>query len=151
MDGGLWHCIGDRNQDHPQEKEMQKCKWLTEEIFTLSHSIVFLFVLITEEDFLISPCYSLKLCIQMGISFLVSFVFHLSSFKSICKDSSVSHLHFCISFSWGWSWSLSTVQCHKPPFIVHQAVCLSGLIPWIYFSLPLYSHKGFDLGHTWMV
>ena len=26
MDGGLWHCIGDRDQDHPQEKEIQKCK-----------------------------------------------------------------------------------------------------------------------------
>ena len=26
MDGGLWHCIGDRNQDHHQEKEMQKSK-----------------------------------------------------------------------------------------------------------------------------
>ena len=26
MDGGLWHCIGDREQDHPQEKEMQKSK-----------------------------------------------------------------------------------------------------------------------------
>ena len=26
MDGGSWHCIGDRNQDHPQEKEMQKSK-----------------------------------------------------------------------------------------------------------------------------
>ena len=24
MDGGLWHCTGDR--DHPQEKEMQKSK-----------------------------------------------------------------------------------------------------------------------------
>ena len=24
MDGGLWHCTGDREQDHPQEKEMQK-------------------------------------------------------------------------------------------------------------------------------
>ena len=34
------------------------------------------FALITEEGFLISPCYSLKLCIQMGISFLFSFVFH---------------------------------------------------------------------------
>ena len=27
---------------------------------------------------------------------------------------------------------------------------LSDLIPWIYFSLPLYNCKGFDLGHTWM-
>jgi len=25
------------------------------------------------------------------------------------------------------------------------------LVPSIYFSLSLYSHKGFDLGHTWMV
>ena len=42
-----------------------------EEISSLSHSIVFLyfFALITEEGFLISRCYSLELCIQMGISF----------------------------------------------------------------------------------
>ena len=26
MDGGLWHCTGGRDQDHPQEKEMQKGK-----------------------------------------------------------------------------------------------------------------------------
>ena len=26
MDGGSWHFAGDRNQDHPQEKEMQKSK-----------------------------------------------------------------------------------------------------------------------------
>jgi len=26
MDGGLWHCTGIRNQDHPQETEMQKSK-----------------------------------------------------------------------------------------------------------------------------
>ena len=32
MDGGLWHCTGDRDQDHPQEKEMEKkAKWLSEE------------------------------------------------------------------------------------------------------------------------
>ena len=50
----------------------------------LSHSIVFLyfFALITEEAFffffLISPCYSLELYIQMGISFFFSFVFSFS-------------------------------------------------------------------------
>src|SRR5574337_567686 len=55
-----------------------------EEISSLSHSIVFLyfFALITEKGFLISPCYSLELCIQMGISFLLSFAFHVSSFLS---------------------------------------------------------------------
>ena len=26
MDRGLWHCTEDRDQDHPQEKEMQKSK-----------------------------------------------------------------------------------------------------------------------------
>ena len=26
MDRGSWHCAGDRDQDHPQEKEMQKSK-----------------------------------------------------------------------------------------------------------------------------
>ena len=53
-----------------------------EEISSLSHSIVFLcfFALIAEEGFLISPCYSLELCIQMGVSFLFSFAFCFSSF-----------------------------------------------------------------------
>ena len=55
-----------------------------EEISSLSHSVVVLyfFALITEEGFLISPCYSLELCIQMGISFLFSFAFCFSSFHS---------------------------------------------------------------------
>ena len=26
MDGGSWHCTRDRDQDHPQEKEVQKSK-----------------------------------------------------------------------------------------------------------------------------
>ena len=53
-----------------------------EEISSLSRSIVFLyfFALITEEGFLTSPCFSLELCIQMGISFLFSFAFCFSSF-----------------------------------------------------------------------
>ena len=52
----------------------------SEEIAGLSHSIVFLyfFTLIPEEGFLISLCYSLELCIQMGLSFLFSFAFSFS-------------------------------------------------------------------------
>ena len=44
---------------------------------SFSHSVVFLylFALIMEEGFLISPCYSLELCIQMDVSFLFSFAF----------------------------------------------------------------------------
>ena len=53
-----------------------------EDISSFSHSVVFLFLfaLITEEGFLISPCYSFELCIQ--ISFLFSFAFHFPSFHS---------------------------------------------------------------------
>ena len=55
-----------------------------EEISSLSHSVVFLyfFALNAEQGFLISPCYSLELCIQMLISFLFSFAFHFSYFHS---------------------------------------------------------------------
>ena len=60
-------------------------------------------------------------------------------------------LIFCICFPWGWSWSLSPIQCHAPLTLVHQALYLSDLVSWIYFSLPLYNHKGFYFGHTWMV
>ena len=36
MDGGSWHCTGDRDQDHPQEKEMQKERWLSEEVLQIA-------------------------------------------------------------------------------------------------------------------
>ena len=57
-----------------------------EEISGISHSIVSLifFALITEEVFFISPCYSLELCTQVGISFLFSFAFSFSSFLRYC-------------------------------------------------------------------
>ena len=29
MDGGSWHCIGDRDQDHSHGKEIKKAKWLS--------------------------------------------------------------------------------------------------------------------------
>jgi len=57
----------------------------------------------------------------------------------------------CISFSLGWFWSLPPAQCYNLPSIVLQALCLPYVITWIYLSPPLYNHKGFDLGHSWMV
>ena len=36
MDGGSLHCTGERNQDHPQEKEMQKSKMLSEEALQIA-------------------------------------------------------------------------------------------------------------------
>ena len=31
MDGGSRHCTGAGDQDHPQEKESKKAKWLSDE------------------------------------------------------------------------------------------------------------------------
>ena len=64
-----------------------------EEISSLSHSIVLLyfFALITKEGFLVSPLYSFKLCIQMGISFLPPLLLASVLSTAICKGSSDSH------------------------------------------------------------
>ena len=108
-----------------------------EEISSLSHSIVFLyfFALLTEEDFLISPCYSLELYIQMGISFLFSFAFFTSLlFSAICKASSDNHFSFLHFFSLGMV--LITASCTMSWTSIHSSSgTLSDLIPWIYFSL----------------
>ena len=36
MGGGSWHCTGGSDQDHPQEKEMQKAKCLSEEALQIA-------------------------------------------------------------------------------------------------------------------
>ena len=36
MDRGLRHCTGGRDQDHPQEKEMPKGKWVSEEALQIA-------------------------------------------------------------------------------------------------------------------
>ena len=66
-----------------------------EEISSLSHSVVFLyfFAMIPEEDSLISPCCSLEVCIQTGISFLFPLLFTSLLFK-LFKASSDSHFAF---------------------------------------------------------
>ena len=72
-------------------------------------------------------------------------------FSAICKSPHTTILPFCIYFSWGWPWSLPPEQCHEPLSIVLQALCLSIRSNVLNLSLPLYSHKVFDLGHAWMV
>ena len=59
-----------------------------EKISSLSHSIVFLnfFALFIQEGILIYSCYSLKLCIQLGISFPFIPCFPLLS-SAICKGA----------------------------------------------------------------
>ena len=89
-----------------------------------------------------SPCYSLQLCIQLGISLPFSFAL---LFSAICKASSDDGMSCCISFSWGWFRSPPPKQYHEPPSTVLQALHLSDLTPWIYLSLLLYNHNGFGL------
>jgi len=73
-------------------------------------------------------------------------------FSAICNASSDSHFAFLYFFFWGMVLITASWQCQELPSIgVLQALCPSDAIPWIYFSLSLYNHKGFDLGHTWMV
>ena len=36
MDKGSWHCTGGSDQDHPQEKEMQKGKRLSEKALQIA-------------------------------------------------------------------------------------------------------------------
>ena len=82
-----------------------------EEISILSHSVVLLclFALITEEGFLISPCYSLELFIQMGISFLFSLPLASLLFSAIFKFSSDNHVVFLHFFFLGMV--LITASC----------------------------------------
>ena len=72
-------------------------------------------------------------------------------FSVTCKASSDSHFVFLHFFFGGWFWSLPPVQYYEPPSIVLKALSLSDLIFQIYWLPPLYNHKGFDLGRTWMV
>ena len=96
-----------------------------EEICSISICIVFLyfFLLITEECFLISPCYSLELCIQMGISFLFSFVLSSHLFTAICKASSDTHFAFLHFFFLGMV--LITIPQTLLKFMFIESVMLS--------------------------
>ena len=97
-----------------------------EAISSLSHSIVFLylFALISEEGFLISPYYSLELCIQM----LISFLFTSLLFSAICKASSDNQFDFLHFFFLGMI--LITASCTVLQTSVHSSSgTLSDLIP----------------------
>ena len=77
--------------------------------------------------------------------------FYSLLFLAICKTSTENHFTFLHFFFLGMALITASCKCHKFLSIVLQAFCLSNLILWIYLSLPLNSHKGFDLGHTWIV
>ena len=71
-------------------------------------------------------------------------------FSAICKASSDNCFAFLHFFFFGML--LITASCMMSWTSVHSSSdTLSDLIPGIHLPLPLYIHKGFDLGHTRMV
>ena len=71
-------------------------------------------------------------------------------FKALCTPCSDNYFAFLHFFFLGMV--LIPASCTMSQISVHTSSgTLSDPIPWIYFSLPLYNQKGFDLGHTWMV
>ena len=85
-----------------------------------------------------------------GYVFPFLLCFSLFFFLNFFKASSDNHFAFLCFFFLGMV--LITSSCTMSRTSVHSSLGpLSDLILWIYLSLPLYNHKGFDLGHTWMV
>ena len=74
-----------------------------EEISSLSHSIVFFyfFAFFIKEALLISPCYSLELCIQLGLFFSFSLAFHFFSFLDYL-ESLLRQPLFLLAFLFLW-------------------------------------------------
>ena len=74
-----------------------------EESSSLSHYIVFLyfFVLITQEGFLISPCHSLELYIQVVHLSFSPLLFASLLFSAVCKASLDNHFTFLHFFFLG--------------------------------------------------
>ena len=90
------------------------------EISSLSHSIVFFyfFALITEEGFLISPCYSLKPTFKWVYLSFSPLLLASLLFTAICKTSSDSHLAFLHFFFLGmvlipFSCAMSQTSIHS--------------------------------------
>ena len=71
-------------------------------------------------------------------------------FSAICKSSSDNYLVFCISFSWGLFWLPSPVQYYEPTSYSSSGTLSIRSNPLNILSFPLYNHKAFYWGHTWM-
>ena len=121
-----------------------------EEISSLPHSIVFLYFLHwpLRKAFLSVLLFFITLH-SGGYIFPFLLCFWLL-FSSICNVSSSNYFAFLRFFF--LEMVLITISCTMLWTSIHcSSGTLSDLIPSIYLSLPLYTYKGFDLGHTWMI
>ena len=124
-----------------------------EEISSLSHSVVFLyfFALIAEQGFLISPCYSLELCIQMLISFLFSFAFLPLFFPQLfVRPPQTAILLFLLLF-----YTQGSIETHEmspePKKVFFTTIC-QGPFEFIRFFFSLMSSSRLSpLIHTYII
>ena len=120
-----------------------------EEISSLSHSVVFLyfFALITDKVFLSLLAILWNSAFKWVYLSFSPLPFAFLLFTAVFKASSDNHFAFLHFFFLGMV--LIPASCTMSRTSIYSSsVTLSDLIPLIYLSLPMYNHKGFDLGHT---
>ena len=135
-------------------------------VFPIPIVVLYFFALITEEGFLISPCSSLELYIQMGISFLFSLRLASLLFSAIWKASSDNILPFafhflrdglaqCLLYYCLLITAFSTMHsCHFLVIDTEKAVAphsstLAWKIPWTEEPGRLQSMGSLRVGHHW--
>ena len=127
---------------------MAKNIFYLKDISSLSHSIVFLISL----HWSLRKVFLILLAILWNSAFRWVYLSFLRLFSAICKASSDNHFAFLHFFFLGMV--LIPASCTMSQTSIHSSssagTLSTDLIPWIYFSLPLYNHKGFNLGHTWI-
>ena len=116
---------------HPCLKYSLDFSNFLEEISIHPHSCIFLYFssLFIYGGLLFFLCFSLELCIQLGISFLFSLAFYFSFFLSYLQSLLTQPLSFCIFFLWdGFGhWLLHYIRNLCPS----SSGTLSDLSPWI--------------------
>ena len=125
-----------------------------EEISSPSHSVLFLYFFCIDCWGRLSYLFLLFFGTLQSDAYIFPFLLCFSPLffsQLFCKASPDSHFAFLHFFSMGMV--LIPVSCTMSQASFHSS---SGTLsirsrPLIYFSLPLCNHKGFDLGHTWMV
>ena len=119
-----------------------------EEISSLSHYVFFLYFFA-----LIAEAFLSLLAILWNSAFKWEYLsfsplpFASLRFTAICKASSDNHFVF-FAFLFHGDGDDPHLLYNVKTSTHSSSGTLSDLVPEIYFSLPLYSHKGFDLGQT---
>ena len=106
-----------------------------------------LFALFIEKALLISPCYSLELCIQLDISFPLSFAFFLFFPQLFVKVPQTTTLPSCISFSLEWFYERNRFA--KILSIVISFFFSGRIRSWVYLSFTINCIRNCSVSSRW--